>query len=142
MRFCDLVEVLQQKDEGYIVFVNSGAFYIAVGKDALLLNKILDLKLSCMNKKVCKVGFPKNALNKYKTLLMRHKYCFVVYELDFAKSDIKEIEKYEGQLKNEIKETHKDCYICKHELNGYTEKENKYIKVYQNLRKREQNEGK
>ena len=130
MTFTRLVELLQQKDEGYIILANSGAFYVALGKDAILLNDILDLKLSCMNKKMCKVGFPKNSLNKYKKILKRLKYSYIVYDLDFVKYDINELERYEGQFKNEIKETQKDCYICKHELGGYTKKENKYMKAF------------
>lgn len=142
MTFSELLGLLQEKDKGYIVLVNSGAFYIATGRDAILLNKILDLKLNCMCKDVCKVGFPKNALEKYKKLLKRSRYSYIIYEVDTVKCDIEILEKYEGQQKNTIKENKKDCYICKNELAGYTEKANKYTKAFEKLRKREQNEGK
>lgn len=142
MTFCRLMELLQEKDKGYIIIANAGAFYIAIGKDAILLNKILDLKLNCMCKGICKIGFPKNALEKYKKLLKRTKYSYIMYEVNVNQEDIKVLEKYEGSLKNEIKENKKDCYICKNELAGYTEKENKYTKMYINLRKKERSEGK
>lgn len=142
MTFSRLLELLQEKDKGYIVLINSGAFYIATGRDAILLNHILELKLSCMKKEVCKVGFPKRALEKYKKLLKRNRYSYIIYEVDTVKCDIKILEKYEGQQKNTIKENKKDCYICKNELAGYTKKESKYTKAFEKLRKREQDEGK
>ena len=82
MKFYDLIEMLQEKDKGYIVLINAGGFYIAVGKDAVVLNKILDLKLCCMCKNVCKVGFPKTAIDKYEKLIKRNKYSYIIYNYD------------------------------------------------------------
>ena len=62
MSFCKMLELLQRKDEGNIIFANSGTFYIARGRDAVLLHNILNLKVNCMETEVCKVGFPLNAL--------------------------------------------------------------------------------
>lgn len=142
MTFCRLMELLQEKDKGYIILANAGAFYIAIGRDAILLNKIFDFKLNCMCKGICKIGFPKNSLEKYKKLLKRSRYSYIIYEIDEKKSEIKVLERYEGKLKNEIKEKKKDCFICKNELAGYTEKENKYTKMFINLRKKEESERK
>ena len=60
-----MLALLQIKDKGHIILANAGNFYIARGKDALLLNEILGLKLSCLECEICKVGFPKNSLEKY-----------------------------------------------------------------------------
>ena len=98
MTFSRLLELLQEKDKGYIILANSGAFYIAIGRDAILLNKILDLKLSCMCKDLCKVGFPKSALGKYKKLLKRNRYSYIIYEVDTVNCDIEIVEKYEGRF--------------------------------------------
>ena len=65
MSFSRMIEYLQVKNKGKIVFVNAGNFYIAMGKDAVLLHKLLDLKTTCMKPEVCKVGFPIIALEKY-----------------------------------------------------------------------------
>ena len=65
MSFSRMLEYLQIKNKGKIVFVNAGNFYIAMGKDAVLLNKLLGLKTSCMKTEICKVGFPITALEKY-----------------------------------------------------------------------------
>ena len=37
MSFSRMIEYLQVKNKGKIVFVNAGNFYIAMGKDAVLL---------------------------------------------------------------------------------------------------------
>lgn len=142
MKFCRLIELLQEKDKGYIILINSGGFYIAVGKDAILLNGILDLKLSCMQKDICKIGFPKTALEKYLKLIKRNRYSYKVYDFDRENNKLDVINKYDGTFKNEIKDKKRDCYLCKNELGGYTEREDKYIQAIADLRRRESNERK
>lgn len=58
--------------------VKLGTFYIAVGEDAVLLHKKLDLKCSCYKTNICKVGFPINALGKYIEKLNEAKYAYVI----------------------------------------------------------------
>lgn len=48
MGFSKMVELLQIKEKGSIVLINAGTFYIARGKDAVLLHNILNLKVNCM----------------------------------------------------------------------------------------------
>ena len=38
MGFSKMLKLLQAKDKGYIILLNPGSFYIARGKDAVLLN--------------------------------------------------------------------------------------------------------
>ena len=64
-----MMELLQEKNKGKIVFCNTGNFYVAIGKDAVILNRLLDLKVSCFKPEVCKVGFPINSLEKYLELI-------------------------------------------------------------------------
>ena len=47
MSFSKMVELLQNKDKGYIILVATGNFYIARGKDAILLHQTLNLKPTC-----------------------------------------------------------------------------------------------
>ena len=82
MKFSEMVKILQEKEKGYIILINSGSFYVARGKDAIILNKELDLKLTCMEKEVCKVGFPIGALEKYTKILKRKRYSYIVYNFD------------------------------------------------------------
>ena len=58
MGFSLMMELLQKKNKNKIVICNLGNFYISVGKDAVLLNKLLNLKVSCFKPEICKVGFP------------------------------------------------------------------------------------
>ena len=73
------MELLQTKNKNKIVLCNAGEFYIAIGKDAILLSNILGLKLTCLKPEVCKVGFPITALEKYTDLIHEQKYSFIVY---------------------------------------------------------------
>ena len=48
MSFSKMIELLQNKEKGKIILVNSGNFYIARGKDAVLLHNVLNLKVNCL----------------------------------------------------------------------------------------------
>ncbi len=74
-----MIELLQKKEKGKIVFCNSGNFYVAIGKDAVLLNNLIGLKVSCIKPEICKVGFPISSLEKYTEILTEKRYGFVVY---------------------------------------------------------------
>ena len=65
MSFSKMLEILKKKEEGKIVLVKLGTFYVAVGEDAVLLHKRIDLKCTCYKMNICKVGFPVIALDKY-----------------------------------------------------------------------------
>ena len=45
MSFSQMMELLQTKEKGRIVICNAGDFYVAIGKDAILLNKNLKTQL-------------------------------------------------------------------------------------------------
>lgn len=104
MGFSKMMELLQQKNKGKIVFCNTGNFYIAIGKDAVLLNNLIDLKLSCLKQEICKVGFPINALEKYTELIAEKEYSYIVYFFNQEKEELEIIMQYEGKNNNEIKE--------------------------------------
>lgn len=65
MSFSKMLEILKKKEEGKIVLVKLGTFYVAVGEDAVFLHKKIDLKCTCYKMNICKVGFPVIALDKY-----------------------------------------------------------------------------
>ena len=39
MGFSKMLELLQEKNKGYIILANAGAFYLARGRDAVKLNR-------------------------------------------------------------------------------------------------------
>ena len=116
MSFCKMLELLQRKSKGYIILVNAGNFYIARGKDAVLLNNLLNLKVNCLETEVCKVGFPINALEKYTELIEERKYSYIVYNYNNIEAKLKVIKKYSGKNKNKIKEEKLNCYICSNKI--------------------------
>ena len=119
MSFSRMLEYLQVKNKGKIVFVNAGNFYIAMGKDAVLLNKLLGLKTSCMKTEICKVGFPITALEKYSELICEKKYSFIVYYFNNDTVDLEVVLDYDGKYKNEMTNTTINCYICKNSTKYY-----------------------
>ena len=89
MSFSKMLEILQEKDKKKIILVRLGVFYIATGRDALLLHTKLNLKLSCFKEHICKVGIPANSLDKYIEKLDRIKYSYIIYDYDKEKKELK-----------------------------------------------------
>lgn len=58
MKFVQEIEKLQKENEGSIILAKNGIFFVAIGKDAIILNEELGLKLTCMRKELCKTGYP------------------------------------------------------------------------------------
>lgn len=128
MGFSKMLALLQIKDKGKIILVNAGNFYIARGKDALLLNEILGLKLSCLETEICKVGFPINSLEKYSKLIEKKDYSYIVYNYDNAFNKLNIIKKYDGKNKNMLIGERKNCYICNNSVKMYR-KADKYVQA-------------
>lgn len=132
MGFSKMMELLQEKEKENIVLCNLGSFYIAVGKDAVLLNEILGLKVSCFKEEVCKVGFPIHALEKYINLIEEKNYSYVVYFFDQQKEELKVIKRYVGKKENHIKDRQVNCYLCAKSTKVYSEMD-KYILAFKKL---------
>lgn len=107
-----------------MVFVRIGTFYIAVGEDAVIMHKKLDLKCTCYKTNICKVGFPVIALEKYVDKLNKTKYGYVIYELNLDKTELKEIVRKKGKHNKEI-DKNINCLLCKG-VKAYQE-EDKYL---------------
>ena len=118
MKFLDVVKELQRKEEnkGYIIFIRCGIFFDAVGKDAVVVNKLLGLKPTCVCNKVCKCGMPVKAFAKYIPKLNESGYSYVVYDYDKNMSfesdnQYKEIARKDGKMVEEIN-TNVNCENC------------------------------
>ena len=79
MKLSDEIEKLQEKNEGKIILIKSGIFFIAIGKDAVVLHDVLGLKTTCMKDRICKVGFPVRNVEKYIRLLNENDLSFIIY---------------------------------------------------------------
>lgn len=70
---------IKAENENCIILIKSGAFYVALGIDAYILNYILNLKLTtCSDAK--KVGVPVNSIEKYMSLMQNYDVPYVVVE--------------------------------------------------------------
>ena len=136
MGFYQMMELLQKKENGKIIMCNLGNFYVAIGKDATLLNNLLGLKVSCVKPEVCKVGFPVCALEKYTELLVQKRYSFIVYDFDQKKEELKILESYEGKNKNKLTDRNINCYICSKSTQKY-KRPDKYILALSKLYEKE-----
>lgn len=58
MKFYEFIEYLQKENPGKIVMVKSGAFFNAIGRDAIVLERVLGFKRTCHSKLLCKCGMP------------------------------------------------------------------------------------
>ncbi len=141
MSFGEMMEILQHKNKGKIVICNAGEFYLAVGKDAVLLNKLLDLKTICLKPEVCKVGFPITSLEKYTDLLQEKDYSYIVYYLNRQKTELEVILDYNGKQTNKLVGENKNCYICSKGTKKY-KKPDQYIEALARLYEKEENENK
>lgn len=132
MSFGKMLELLQQKDNGKIILVNSGSFYIARGRDAVLLHNILNLKVNCMETEICKIGFPLNSLDKYTQLIEQEQYSYIVYNFDNKLGKLNITKKYNGKKLNTIEKEKLNCYICTNTVKMY-KKNDKYIQAVADL---------
>ena len=84
MKYLELLESLQKSSEnqGHIVMMKNGIFFIGIGKDAIILNKLLNLKCVCMKENLCKVGFQTRSIEKYIRELKNLNKSFVIYNYD------------------------------------------------------------
>ena len=134
MSFSTMLEILQEKNKGKIVLVKLGVFYIATGKDAVLLNNKLDLKCTCFKNNVCKIGIPINALDKYIEELNQIKYSYIIYDYNKENNELIEIESKIGK-QNKLVDNNINCLKCKG-INVY--KEDEYMQAIYKLISEEQ----
>ena len=103
MSFANMLQELKESNEGKIVFINSGAFFIAIEEDAVLLHNKLGLKCSCFQKNTCKIGVPINSLDKYLEKIEKIGYGYIVYCFDREKEKLSVIREIEGKENELIK---------------------------------------
>ena len=112
MSYSQMVDLLRKENKNEIVFVKTGAFYIAVEEDAVFLNKKLKLKCTCYRKNTCKVGVPIKALDKYLVKIEKLGYAYHVYSVDKEKIELNLEKEYLGK-KHYTENNHINCLLCK-----------------------------
>ena len=113
LKFNEIVEELQNRNEGYLVLVRCGIFFVGVGKDAVILQNITNLKPVCLKEGICKCGVPVETFDRFIHKLKRENdIAIVIY--DYNKDDLnkyKEIARIEGKRIYETGKC-KDCNKC------------------------------
>ena len=112
MSFSKMLEILQEKNGARIVLIKLGHFYIATGKDAVLLHNKFGLKCTCFKNNICKVGVPVTAIDKYIEKLDKTTYSYVVYDYIKEKKELKEIINRPGRACR-LKNKNINCLKCK-----------------------------
>lgn len=79
LKYTELLEKLQEENKDHIILMKNGIFFVAIGRDAIELNKLLGLQLTCMREGLYKVGFQIKSLEKYISKLKDTKKSFQVY---------------------------------------------------------------
>lgn len=110
MKLTEKIEKLQEKNKGYVILIKSGIFFIAVGKDAVILNEQLGLKTTCIKDHTCKVGFPIKTVEKYIKTLNEKDVAYAIY-LKNENDQIEELYRNDGKTNNEYR-TCLDCKTC------------------------------
>ncbi len=107
MKMVEEMEKLQQENDGSIILVKNGIFFVAIGKDALTLHDEIGLKLTCMKSELCKVGFLVKNVEQYIEKLEKIGYSFMLYVKN-EKNNLEEIYRYKGKNVEEEKK----CLGC------------------------------
>ena len=113
MKFSKKIEEIKNREEnkGKIVLVRCGIFFIATGNDAILLNKLYGLKVTCFKEKTCKVGVPVSFALKYIELIEKDGYGYSLFDYDKETKELELKYQYQGKENTEEK-TCKECKEC------------------------------
>ena len=139
MKFSKRIEELKNKEEnkGKIVLVRCGIFIIAIGNDAILLNELYGLKVTCFKENVCKVGIPVSFLLKYLDLIEQKGYSYILYDYGKNTKELIPQYKFDGQI-NTKEETCKKCKEC----SNYKDSPYSNINIYELLDQRKEKQKK
>ena len=138
MKYTEIIEKLQKEEKGKIIIVKCGAFFVSLGKDAVILHKLLGLKITCQKSKLCKVGVPVSSIFNYVDSLEKLGYSFNIYSYESKTKEIKLEYTFEG------KEIYEDnsCLDCK-KCSGYNPwKDDDQRAIFKKLAERSKKDGK
>lgn len=126
MKFLEMVEDLQkeEKNQNKIILVKCGVFFVAIGKDAILLHEILGLNVTCIKPSICKVGIPISNCIKYTDKLENLGYGYTLYDYNSKNKKVEAKYEFKGKANTET-EKNMGCRDCK-----YYQKQCLYDNIY------------
>lgn len=137
-KFIEKVEKLQKENLGKIVLVRSGIFFCGIGKDAVIMNELLNYKPICVQNGVCKIGIPVSCFKQIIPKLIETGYSYVVYDYDKKTRKTFEIYRIEQKEIYEEKENI-DCKTCWYFKNRKKDTR-EYMEELRTLMEKEENE--
>ena len=87
----NLYQINKLKNPEKLILIKSGVFYLFLDEDAKTINEILGLKLTPLNEKISKCGFPILSLTKYEKMLKANNIEYLITELNSNESKENEI---------------------------------------------------
>ena len=133
MKFYEFIEFLQKENPDKVIMVKSGAFFNAIGRDAIILERVFGFKRTCHARFLCKCGLPvsyvRENLEKVRKRLEEKNISIAMYdEVEGGRYKYNEktydvILEIEGES---IKEDRKNLNCINCENNVYTKNVNKY----------------
>ena len=115
MKFVEIVEKFQNLEEnkGKVLLARCGVFMVAIGKDAIFLNKVLKLNVTCIKPGICRAGIPVTHTLKYADLIEKMGYSFVIYDYDSKNKKFERKYSFEGNANPEV-DKNIGCSNCKY----------------------------
>lgn len=89
----DYYKLCKIKNPDKILLIKSGTFYVILEQDATLVNELLGLKLTPLNEKISKCGFPIISLPKYEKMLQANNLEYLITSLNVSSDEENEVEK-------------------------------------------------
>lgn len=94
-----------------IIFIKSGTFFIALNKDAIIINKLLNYKIKELSDNYIRIGFPISSINKVQKILTQNEINYVVYT-----EKIVDKAKFNNNKYNEYLEDTNDYELAKNKI--------------------------
>lgn len=137
MKFFDVVEEIQKQNKVYILFIRCGMFFCAIGKDAVIVNRLLGLKPVCAKKEVCKCGIPVNSFKNYISKFKDSGYSYIIYYYDKnisidKEKNYKELARIEGKMIEE-KKICINCSQCNNYKNNFENTIDNNLKIIEKM---------
>ena len=134
VKFYEFIEYLQKENPDKVIMAKSGAFFNAIGRDAIILERVLGFKRTCHAKFLCKCGLPvsyvKENMEKVEKRLKEKNISIAIYDemeegrYKYNNKEYDIILEIEGESIKENRK-HLNCIECKN--NVYTKDTNKYV---------------
>lgn len=139
MKLYDVNSILSKKNEGYIVLIRCGIFFVGIGENAVALKENLNTTPVCFKENICKCGIPVSSIQKYVFKLKETGLSYVIYDYDkngFENGEnYKEIIRIEGKKYKEKRKSF-NCNECWYKKNRVVSSIEENLKILEKMQKK------